>query len=622
MGHLTPFLRLASMLLSHKDCHLTLITGHPTVSDTESSYISYFLSQNPEVNHIQLQIIPFHGSNPTTDDPFFLQFEATRRSAHLLHPLLSSTSPPLSALFSDFVVASTVSPIAADLGIPNYIVATTSAKFFCLIAYLPTLLSNVAELSRIPEVKIPGLTPLQISSVPPPFKDPDHLFTAQLATNALALSAAKGILINTFDGFESETLAAANDGRVLTHLPSFLPTGPLEPYELNKEQMQHWLGIWERKWGWGVEALLDGEEIAERIGELMGNEKLKSNARKVGEEARKASGVDGSSEKSPENALWFVTWKILCDLKLGPHVALLPSSGMGHLTPFIRLAASLTALGVQVTFITPHPTLSLAESESLSHFFSTFAQITRKHLHLLPLDNPSVNTEDPFYYHFEVIRRSSHLLSPILSSLSPPVSALITDMSLASTVIPITDALRLPNYVLFTSSAKMSILFLSFHTMVGTKASGDSNLMKDVQISSLEPIARSWIPPPLLHDDDNLLKSYFIENGKKMTESSGILINTYESIEHESLAALSDGKVVKKLPPVIGLGMWVENWGWGGDEPVVKGEEIAERIKELMGNQLLRSRATLVREEARMAVRADGSSYKKFIDLIETWKTF
>ncbi|XP_015879827.3 UDP-glycosyltransferase 13 [Ziziphus jujuba] len=432
MGHLTPFLRLASMLLSHKDCHLTLITGHPTVSDTESSYISYFLSQNPEVNHIQLQIIPFHGSNPTTDDPFFLQFEATRRSAHLLHPLLSSTSPPLSALFSDFVVASTVSPIAADLGIPNYIVATTSAKFFCLMAYLPTLLSNVAELSRIPEVKIPGLTPLQISSIPPPFKDPDHLFTAQLATNALALSAAKGILINTFDGFESETLAAANDGRVLTHLPSFLPTGPLEPYELNKEQMQHclsWLdrkpaesvvyvsfgsrtamsndqirelskglersgyhflwvlktskvdrddkeelkdllgysflerteksgmvvkgwvnqqeildhpaiggfinhcgwnsvmeaarrgipmlawpqhgdqmvnaeivkdaglGIWERKWGWGVEALLDGEEIAERIGELMGNEKLKSNARKVGEEARKASGVDGSSEK-------------------------------------------------------------------------------------------------------------------------------------------------------------------------------------------------------------------------------------------------------------------------------------------------------------------------------------
>lgn len=431
MGHLTPFLRLASMLLSHNNCDLTLITAHPTVSDTESSYISCFLSQNSQVNHIQLQIIPFHGSNPTTDDPFFLQFEATRRSAHLLHPLLSSSSPPISALFSDFVVASTITPIASDLGIPNYIVATTSAKFFCLMAYLPTLLSDFAQLSRIAEVKVPGLASLPISSIPPPFKDPNHLFTAQLATNARALSAAKGILVNTFDGFEPETLASANNGRVLNHLPPFLPIGPLEPYELKKEEMhclswldskpaesviyvsfgsrtamskdqirelskglersgcsflwalktskvdkddkeelkdllgdsflertekngmvvkgwvnqqeildhpaiggfinhcgwnsvmeaarqgipmlawpQHGdqmvnaeivdnagLGILERKWGWGLEVLVDGEEIAERIRELMGNEKLKSNARKVGEEARKANGVDGSSEK-------------------------------------------------------------------------------------------------------------------------------------------------------------------------------------------------------------------------------------------------------------------------------------------------------------------------------------
>ncbi|KAF3444818.1 hypothetical protein FNV43_RR14511 [Rhamnella rubrinervis] len=420
------------------------------------------------------------------------------------------------------------------------------------------------------------------------------------------------------------------------------------------------------------------------------------------------------------------------DLKSRPHVALLSSAGMGHLTPFIRLAASLTAHNVQVTFITPHPTVTLAESESLSHFFSTFTQITRKHFHLLPLDDPSANSEDPSYYHFEVIRRSSHLLRPILSPLSPPLSALITDMSLASTVIGITDALRLPNYILFTSSAKVSILFLYFHSIVSTKTT---------------------------------------ENGKKMTESSGILINTYESIEQESLAVLSNGQLLEKLPPVfaigplppcnfeksqplawlddqpaksvlyisfggrtatsreqmrelgdglgrsgnrflwvvkdkkvyveddselvevlghglmermkgrglvvknwfnqeevlshqaiggflshcgwnsvneaiwhgvpmlswpqhgdqkinadlverIGLGMWVESWGWGGDGVVVKGEEIAERVEELMGNELLRLRAASVREEARRAVGDGGSSHKTLTDLIETWKTF
>lgn len=451
------------------------------------------------------------------------------------------------------------------------------------------------------------------------------------------------------------------------------------------------------------------------------------------------------------------------DPKLTPHVALLPSAGMGHLTPFLRLAALLTAHDVQVTFITPHPTVSLSESHSLTHLFSSFPQITRKHLHLLPFDDLSADSEDPFYYHFEVIRRSSHLLSPLLTSFSPPLSALVTDMSLASAVIPITDALKLPNYIFFTSSAKMLAHYLSFHVMV-------PNEMKDfIEILGLEPIPRSWIPPPLLQDTDNLLKSYFIENGKKMTESSGILVNTYESIDGVSLEALSKGKVIRGLPPVhavgplppfnleksrplawlddqpaqsvlyvsfgsrtaisrdqirelgdglvrsgksflwvvkdkkvdkedsselidlvghdlmqrikergflvknwlnqeevlrhpavagflthcgwnsitealwhgvpmllwpqhgdqkinadlaerIGVGMWAKSWGWGGEAMVVRGEEIAEKVGEMMGNGILRMRAAEVRNDARMAVREGGNSYKRLADLIESWK--
>ncbi|PON65982.1 UDP-glucuronosyl/UDP-glucosyltransferase [Parasponia andersonii] len=236
------------------------------------------------------------------------------------------------------------------------------------------------------------------------------------------------------------------------------------------------------------------------------------------------------------------------NLQPTPHIALLPSAGMGHLTPFIRLVALLTSNNVKVTFITPHPTVSISESESFSQLFSTFPQITRKQLHLLPLEDSSSKSEDPFYYHFELIRRSSHLLSPLLASLSPPLSALVTDMSLTSTVIPITDALQIPNYIFFTSSAKMLSLFISFHTLVDPKA-------KDfVEISGIEPIPRSWIPPPLLEDTNNLMKIYFTQSGKKMKESSGILVNTYESIDGESLAALNKGLVLKGLPPVIAIG--------------------------------------------------------------------
>lgn len=463
------------------------------------------------------------------------------------------------------------------------------------------------------------------------------------------------------------------------------------------------------------------------------------------------------------------------DLKLTrPHVALLPSAGMGHLTPFIRLASQLTASDVEVTFITPHPTVSLSESDSLSNLFAAFPRITQKQLCLLPFDDPSAESEDPFYRHFEVIRRSSHLLSPLLSSLSPPLSALVTDMSLASTVIPITDAIKLPNYVFFTSSAKMLTLFISFHTMVGQiKARGGSNKTGDfIAVSSLEPIPQSWIPPPLLQETNNLLKSFLIENGKKMAESNGILVNTCQCIDGKSLAALNEGRVLRDIPPVIaigplppsppsdleksrplawlddqpeksvlyvsfgsrtaisreqikelgdglvrsgkrflwvvkdkkvdledgadlvdliglglmekvkgsglvvknwlnqekvlshpaiggfvthcgwnsitealwhgvpmllwpqhgdqrinadlvesiGVGMWVKSWGWVGDETVVEGNEIAEAVGEMMGNEVLRARAAEVRDEAKKAVGEAGSSYKEFGDLIETWK--
>lgn len=57
------------------------------------------------------------------------------------------------------------------------------------------------------------------------------------------------------------------------------------------------LGIWERKWGWGLVGLVSGEVIGKKIVELMEDEKLRGLAKKVGENARKATGVGGSSEK-------------------------------------------------------------------------------------------------------------------------------------------------------------------------------------------------------------------------------------------------------------------------------------------------------------------------------------
>lgn len=80
-----------------------------------------------------------------------------------------------------------------------------------------------------------------------------------------------------------------------------------------------------------------------------------------------------------------------------------------------------------------------------------------------------------------------------------------------------------------------------------------------------------------------------------------------------------DQKINAEVIERSGLGIWVKKWGWG-TQLLVKGEEIGERIKDLMGNNPLRVRAKTLREEARKAIEVGGSSEKTLKELIENWK--
>nr|WUG53805.1 UDP-glycosyltransferases 4 [Camellia sinensis] len=243
MGHLTPALRLAAML-SSRGCLVTLIAVKPTVSAAESTTISNFFSTYPHINRLDFEILPRKPPSSTNDDPFFIQFEAISRSVvHLLKPLLLSSSPPLSAIFSDFTVSMTLTPILEELCIPNYVLSVTCARFLSLLAYLPYLINeNSPKFSESDDyVHIPGLSPLPLSTIPPPFFNPTLFFTSFAISNALFLPKAKGILVNTFERFEPDTLAALNNGRVLSNLPPVHPIGPLEPYKLEKGEQLSWL---------------------------------------------------------------------------------------------------------------------------------------------------------------------------------------------------------------------------------------------------------------------------------------------------------------------------------------------------------------------------------------------
>ncbi|KAB2610330.1 hypothetical protein D8674_018362 [Pyrus ussuriensis x Pyrus communis] len=332
MGHLTPSLRIAAML-SSRNCIVSLITARPSVSAAESAHISFFLSQHPKVNHVEFQAIS--SPDPTTDDPFFLQFEASIRSVHLLYPLLAASSPPVSAIFSDFVVASTITPVAADLGVPNYIIFTGSWILMNTFQdFEPETLAAINSgrvLENLPPILPIGPQPAE-SVVYVSFGSRTAMSNEQIKelSNGLERSGYRFLWVlktSKVDKDDKEDLKdilehAAVGGfvnhcgwnSVMEAAQKGVPVLAWPQHgdqSVNAEVVEKaGLGIWERSWGWGVGGVVvGGEEIGRKIVELMEDKKLRGLARKVGEDAKKATAIVGKSEKVLNEVLEYLMQK-------------------------------------------------------------------------------------------------------------------------------------------------------------------------------------------------------------------------------------------------------------------------------------------------------------------------
>jgi hypothetical protein len=229
MGHLVPFGRLAVALSEGHGCDVSVAAVLPTVSSAESRHLDALFAAAPAVRRLDFRLAPFDESEFPGADPFFLRFEAIRRSVPLLGPLLDAAQA--SALVTDIVLASVVLPVAKARGVPCYVLFTSSAAMLSLCAYFPAHLDANAAAGRVGvgDVHIPGVYRIPKSSVPQALHHPKHLFTQQFVANGRGLVAADGILVNTFDAFEPDAITALRQGSVVSDFPPVFAVGPLQP---------------------------------------------------------------------------------------------------------------------------------------------------------------------------------------------------------------------------------------------------------------------------------------------------------------------------------------------------------------------------------------------------------
>ncbi|KAL5572068.1 hypothetical protein UlMin_021665 [Ulmus minor] len=247
-----------------------------------------------------------------------------------------------------------------------------------------------------------------------------------------------------------------------------------------------------------------------------------------------------------------------------PHVAILPSPGMGHLIPLVELAKRLVRHhGYTVTFVVPTdgpPTkahksvLEPLPSDAYDHVFL-----------------PPVNFDDlPENSKIETL--ISLTVARSLDSLREFLKSLISRKKLVSLVVDLfaTDAFdvarefNISPYIFFPSSGMALSLFLHLPEL-DEKFSVEYRELPEVKIPGCTPIPGKELLDPV-QDRKNEAYKWVLHHTKRYRLADGVLANTFKELEPGATAALQEREPGK--PPVYLVGPLVNV------EPSTKAEEL------------------------------------------------
>ncbi|KAL7203854.1 hypothetical protein ACSBR2_016999 [Camellia fascicularis] len=255
-----------------------------------------------------------------------------------------------------------------------------------------------------------------------------------------------------------------------------------------------------------------------------------------------------------------------------PHVALLPSPGMGHLIPSIEFAKQLVHHHhFSATILIPSaapPTI--AQKKVLQTLPKTI-----HHIFLPPVQLPNEPLSAAFQI-FLTVTLSLPSIKHTLASLSTTtrlVSLIVDQFGIDA--IDVAKEFGVSPYLFFPSSAMSLSFCLHLPKIVETVTGEYRDLPEPIQFPGCVPVHGRDLPEPFQDRSDKAYKG-FIDSFKRYGRAEGIIVNSFVDMEEGAIKALFVDELGKPpiypVGPLIRTGLsdgseWPECLQWLDDQP-------------------------------------------------------
>uniref|UniRef100_A0A1J3E2S8 Glycosyltransferase n=1 Tax=Noccaea caerulescens TaxID=107243 RepID=A0A1J3E2S8_NOCCA len=300
-----------------------------------------------------------------------------------------------------------------------------------------------------------------------------------------------------------------------------------------------------------------------------------------------------------------------------PHIAIIPSPGMGHLIPLVEFAKRLVNChGFTVTFVIGgEGPPSKAQRTILESLPSSVSSV------FLP---PADLTDLPSSTRIETrisltVSRSNPGLRRVFDTFEAEgrlPTALVVDL-FGTDAFDVAVEFHVSPYIFYPSTANVLSFFLHLPKLDETMSCEFKELTEPVKLPGCVPFMGKDVLDPAQDRKDDAYK-WLLHNTKRYKEAEGILVNSFFELEPNALKALQEPGLDK--PPVYPVGPLV-NIGKQEANPIEESECLKWLDKQPLGSVLyvsFGSGGTLTREQFNELALGLAESEQRFLWVIRT----